>query len=114
MQALRQTLADMMAENRQKDLLIVGTMSNFFDIVNMTMLWALSAEDFCPAKENQLTYFVQNAMGLFEFPFATPFLVGKVETKEPNTSTDFCCSSSNCAAIMLNFLDCMCHSSMEI
>jgi hypothetical protein len=35
-----------MAENRQEDLLIVGTMSNFFDKVNMTMLWALSAEAF--------------------------------------------------------------------
>jgi hypothetical protein len=46
MQVLQQTLVDIMAENRQEDLLIVGTMSNSFHRVNMTMLWALSAEVF--------------------------------------------------------------------
>ncbi len=35
-----------MAENRQEDLLIVGTMSDLLDKVNITMLWALSAEVF--------------------------------------------------------------------
>jgi hypothetical protein len=35
-----------MTENRQEDLLVVGTASILFDKVNMTVLWAMRAEMF--------------------------------------------------------------------
>jgi hypothetical protein len=67
-QVLKLTVPDVMAENCQEHFLIVGTMGDRFDKVDVPMLWALSAEILWPAEENKPTHFVQNAMGLFEFP----------------------------------------------
>jgi hypothetical protein len=43
-QVLKVTLPDVMAENGQEYLLIVGTMCNLLDKVDVTVLRALSAE----------------------------------------------------------------------
>ncbi len=43
-QVLKVTLPDMMAENSKEYLLIVCTMSNLLDEVNLTVIWALSTE----------------------------------------------------------------------
>jgi hypothetical protein len=43
-QVLKVTLPNVMAENCQKNFLIVGTMGNLLDEVDVTVLWALSAE----------------------------------------------------------------------
>ena len=54
-----------MAENRQEDLLIVGTMSNFFDKVNITMLWELSAEVFCRAEQDNFPDLLCNMLYIY-------------------------------------------------
>jgi len=56
------SLADMMTEDCKKDLLIVGAMSNLLDKVNVAVLWALSTEVLCPAKEDQLTRFLSTSL----------------------------------------------------
>jgi hypothetical protein len=43
-QVLKVTLSDVMAENCQEHFLIVGTMGNLLDKVDVTVLWAWSAE----------------------------------------------------------------------
>ena len=45
-QVLKVTLPDVMAENCQEHFLTVGTMGNLLDKVDVTVLWALSAEIF--------------------------------------------------------------------
>jgi hypothetical protein len=41
---MKVTLPNVMAENRQENFLVVGTMGNLLDEVDVTVLWALSAE----------------------------------------------------------------------
>jgi hypothetical protein len=43
-QVLKVTLPNVMAENRQENFLIVGTMDNFLDEVDVTVIRALGAE----------------------------------------------------------------------
>ncbi len=109
-QVQKVTLQDVMAQKCQEHFL-VGAMGNLLDNVDVTVLWALSAEIIWPAEGNKLTHLVQNAMGLFEFP--ATFFSGKVDLKDSNTSIDFCCKSSNWMAVIPNFLDCICYSNMD-
>jgi hypothetical protein len=85
-QVLKVTLPDVMAENCQEHFLIVGTMGNLPDKVDVTVLWVLSAKILDQPKRISSRTLCRMLWAFSNFqPLATPFFSGKVDFKDSNT-----------------------------